>query len=54
MEEPKRFLRDEFRKFFALKEKSIGSPTQNLGNKVRMVTLENGRKRWSFASSQHV
>jgi len=51
MEEPERFLRDEFGKCFALKENSIRSPTQYLGNKVKMVTLENGRKCWSFASS---
>jgi len=54
MVEPERFLRDEFGKCFALKEKSIGSTTQYLGNKVKMVTLENGRKCWSFASSQYV
>jgi len=54
MEEPERFLRDEFGKCFALKEKSIGSPTQYLGNNVKMVTLENSRKCWSFASSQYV
>jgi len=54
MKEPERFLRDEFGKCFALKAKSIGSPTQYLGNKVKMVTLEKGRKYWSFDSSQYV
>ena len=54
MEEPERFLRDELGNYFTLKEKSIGPPTQYLGNKVNLVTLENGRKCWSFSSSQYV
>ena len=37
-----------------MKENSIGSPTQHLGSKVSLATLENGVKRWSFSSSQHV
>ena len=54
MEEPERFLRDELGNYFTLKEKSIGPPTQYLGNKVNLVTLENGCKCWSFSSSQYV
>ena len=44
MEDPERFLRDELGNVFTLKEKSIGQPTQYLGNKVSQVTLENGTK----------
>ena len=54
MEEPERFLREELGKRFTLKEKSIGPPEQYLGNKVSLVTLENGTKCWSFSSSQYV
>ena len=54
MEEPERFLRDELGNCFTLKEKSIGPPTQYLGNKVSLVTLGNGCKCWSFSSSQYV
>ena len=54
VEEPERFLREELGKRFALKEKSIGPPDQYLGNKVSLVTLENGTKCWSFSSSQCV
>ena len=44
MEEPETFLREELGKRFTLKEKSIGAPEQCLGNKVSLVTLENGVK----------
>ena len=54
MEEPEKFLREELGKRFTLKEKSIGPPEQYLGNKVSLVTLENGVKCWSFSSSQYV
>ena len=54
MEEPERFLCDELGNVFTLKEKSIGPPTQYLGNKVSQVTLENGTKCWIFSSSQYV
>ena len=54
MEEPERFLRDELGKLFTLKEKSIGPPTQYLGNKMSEVTLDNGIKCWSASSSQYV
>ena len=42
MEEPERFLRKELGIWFTIKEKSIGPPSQYLGNKVLQVTLENG------------
>ena len=54
MEELEVFLREELGKRFTLKEKSIGDPEQCLGNKVSLVTLENGAKCWSFSSSQCV
>ena len=54
MEEPERFLREELGTCFTLKEKSIGPPTQYLGNKVSMVSLDNGQNCWSFSSSQYV
>ena len=54
MEEPEKFLREEMNNYFTLKEKSIGPPTQYLGNKVSQVDLDNGTKCWSFSSSQYV
>ena len=54
MEDPKKFLLDEFSKRFKLKEKSIGPPTQYLGNKVSQVTLDNGTTCWSISSSQYI
>ena len=54
MEEPEHFIRNELGSRFTVKEKSIGPPTQYLGNKVSNVTLENGTKCWSFSSSQYV
>ena len=49
-----KLLREEVRKYFVLKEKSIGPPTIYLGNKVSKVTLENGVDAWAFSSSQYV
>ena len=46
-------LRNEIRKYFSLKEFSIGAPTQYLGGKLHMVELENGQKRWAFISGQN-
>ena len=54
MEHPEKFLREEMGTRFTLKEKSIGPPTQYLGNKVTNITLENGTSCWSFSSSQYV
>ena len=54
MEEPERFIREELNARFVVKPKSIGKPTQYLGNKVSQVTMENGVSAWSFSSSQHV
>ena len=34
MEEPEEFIRKELSSYFTIKEKSIGPPTQYLGNKV--------------------
>ena len=54
MESPEKFIRDELANKFVIKEKSIGPPTQYLGNKVTNVTMENGVSSWSFSSSQYV
>ena len=54
MEDPRKFLLDEFSQRFKLKEKSIGPPTQYLGNKVSQVTLDNGTSCWSISSSQYI
>jgi len=44
IEKPERFLQEEFGKLFSLKSKTIGPPSQYLGNKVKLVTLENGQQ----------
>jgi hypothetical protein len=54
MEEPELFIRNELGSRFTIKPKSIGPPSQYLGNKVSEVVLENGTKCWSFSSSQYV
>ena len=54
MEEPERFIRRELGMRFTIKEKSIGPPTQYLGNKVSQVTLSNGAQCWAFSSSQYI
>ena len=52
--EPKKFIKDELGKLFTIKEKSIGPPTQYLGNKVSHVDLDTGVSAWSFSSSQYI
>ena len=47
-------LRNELRRYFHLKEESIGPPTIYLGGRVHKVQLENGVWTWSFSSSQYV
>ena len=47
-------LRNELRRYFHLKEESIGPPTVDLGGRVRKVQLENGVWAWSFSLSQYV
>ena len=37
-----------------MKKKSIGPPSQYLGNKVMKVELDNGVECWGFCSSQYV
>ena len=54
MEYPQKILREVFGNLFSLKEKSIGPPSQYLGNKVTLVALENGQRCWSLSSSQYV
>ena len=47
-------LRNELRRYFHLKEESIGPPTIYLGGRVCKVQLENGVWAWSLSSSQYV
>ena len=54
MEKPEKFIREELTEKFVVKPKSIGNPTQYLGNKVSYVQLENGLNAWCFSSSQYV
>ena len=44
-------LRNELRRYFELKEESIGSPDNYLRGKVRKVLLEDA---WAFSSPQYV
>ena len=53
-ENAKSILCNELRRYFHLKEESIGPPTVYLGGRVRKVQLENGAWAWSFSSSQYV
>ena len=52
MEEPERFLREELKRRFTLKEKPIGSTDQYFGGKGSQVALENGVKCLNFSCSQ--
>ena len=54
MEKPRDFIEQELANKFVVKPKSIGKPSQYLGNKVSHVQLDNGRYAWSFSSSQYV
>ena len=47
-------LCNELRRYFHLKEESIGPPTIYLGGRVCKVQLENGVWAWSFSLSQYV
>ena len=47
-------LWNKLRRYFHLKEESIGPPTVYLGGRVCKVQLENGVWAWSFSSSQYV
>ena len=51
---PEKTLRRELRKYFGLKEESIGSPQIYVGGNVRKVVLETGVECWAFGSSQYV
>ena len=54
MGKTRKFLLEEFVQRFKLKAKSIGPPTQYLGNKVSNVTLDDGTTCWSISSSQYI
>ena len=47
-------LRKEIRKYFELKEESIGPPKIYLGRHIQKGMHENGMKAWSFSSWQYV
>ena len=47
-------LQNECRRYFHLKEESIGPPMVYLGSRVCKVQLEYGVWAWSFSSSQYV
>ena len=47
-------LQNKLRRYFPLKEESIGAPTVYFGDRVHKVQLENGVWAWSFSSSQYV
>ena len=49
-----KMLREEFGKYFKIKEKSIGLPEVYLGGNMRRVKLDNGSKSRAFSSSQYV
>ena len=51
---PEKIVREETRKYFIMKEASIGPPDIYLGGKVSKVELETGEICWSFSSSQYV
>ena len=53
-ENAENILRKEIGKYFKLKEESIGPPSQNLGDKLSQVTLENGEECWAFGLTQYV
>ena len=47
MEEPETFIRKELTEKFVVKPKSIGRPTQYLGNKVSYLQLIMGTMPWA-------
>ena len=52
--DPESIVREEIRKYFLMKEASIGEPEVYLGGKVRKVELETRKLCWAFRSSQYV
>ena len=42
IDEPEQFIREDLEKRITLKDKSIGSPRECIGNKVSQLSLENG------------
>ncbi len=53
-ESPEKVLRNEIGQHFVLRDESIGPPSQYLGGKLQMVTLDNGVKAWEFGLCQYV
>ena len=52
--QPDNVLKREIGRYFFIKEGSVGPPRLYLGNKMSLVTLENGTNAWSLSSSQYV
>ena len=53
-ESAEKVLRNEIGQHFVLRDESIGPPSQYLGGKLRLVTLDNGVKAWAFGLCQYV
>ena len=53
-EDPESIIRNEIRKYFKVKEASIGEPDISLGGKVCKVEFETGVECCAFSSSQYV
>jgi hypothetical protein len=53
-ESAEKVLRNEIGQHFVLRDECIGPPSQYLGGKLQMVTLENGVKACAFGSCQYV
>ena len=48
-------IKKEMGRYIQIKNLDKNEPPDiNLGNKVSMVTLENGKEAWSFSSSQYI
>ena len=52
--DPEPIVRDKIRKYFLMREASIGEPGVYLRGKVRKVELDTGELCWAFSSSQYV
>jgi hypothetical protein len=53
-ERAEQVFRLEIGQYFVLCKESIGKPSNQLGGKLREVTLENGVVAWVFGSCQYV
>ncbi len=53
-ESTEKVLRSEIGQNFVLQDESIGPPSQDLGGKLQLVTLDNGIKACGFGSCQYI